>query len=113
MTTSTATEVGAGHGHHLHFHGHSLVHHLPAHVKLVTLLTYVVAVVLTPRTAYWAYGVYLLLVLALLIGAIHHVLVHDLSSGAIDLTIAISSGAMNVNASPVDAARPVRPIRCT
>ena len=55
--------MGAGHGHHLHFHGHSLVHRLPSHVKLVTLLTYVVAVVLTPRTAYWAYGVHLLLVL--------------------------------------------------
>ena len=32
---------------------------------------------------------------------------------SIDRTIAISSGAMNVNASPVAAARPVRPMRCT
>ena len=29
------------------------------------------------------------------------------------LTIAISSGAMKVKASPVAAARPVRPMRCT
>ncbi len=54
--------MGAGHGHHLHFHGHSPVHHLPAHVKLVALLTFVGAVVLTPRTAYWAYAVHLAVV---------------------------------------------------
>jgi cobalt/nickel transport system permease protein len=55
--------VGAGHGHHLHFHGHSPVHHLPAHVKLLALLAFVLTVVLTPRTAFPAYAVYLLLVL--------------------------------------------------
>lgn len=54
--------MGAGHGHHLHFHGHSPVHRLPAHAKLVALLTFVLVVVLTPRTAYAAYAVYLLLV---------------------------------------------------
>jgi cobalt/nickel transport system permease protein len=55
--------VGAGHGHHLHFHGHSAVHRLPAHAKLVALLGFVATVVLTPRTAYPAYAVYLVLVL--------------------------------------------------
>jgi cobalt/nickel transport system permease protein len=55
--------VGAGHGHHLHFHGHSVVHRLPAHLKLVALLAFVVTVVLTPRTAFAAYAVHLLLVL--------------------------------------------------
>jgi cobalt/nickel transport system permease protein len=55
--------VGAGHGHHLHFHGHSVVHRLPAHAKLVALAAFVVTVVLTPRAAFPAYAVLLLLVL--------------------------------------------------
>lgn len=55
--------MGAGHGHHLHFHGHSPVHRLPAHLKLLALLGFVLTVVLTPRTAFAAYAVYLLLVL--------------------------------------------------
>jgi cobalt/nickel transport system permease protein len=55
--------MGAGHGHHLHFHGHSPVHRLPAHLKLVALVGFVLTVVLTPRTAFPAYAVYLLLVL--------------------------------------------------
>ena len=55
--------MGAGHGHHLHFHGHSPVHHLPAHLKLLALVGFVLTVVLTPRTAFTAYAVYLLLVL--------------------------------------------------
>ncbi|SDP19707.1 cobalt/nickel transport system permease protein [Pedococcus dokdonensis] len=54
--------MGAGHGHHLHFHGHSPVHRLPAHAKLLALLAFVLVVVLTPRTAFAAYAVYLLLV---------------------------------------------------
>jgi cobalt/nickel transport system permease protein len=55
--------MGAGHGHHLHFHGHSAVHRLPAHLKLVALVAFVLTVVLTPRTAFPAYAVYLALVL--------------------------------------------------
>jgi len=55
--------VGAGHGHHLHFHGHSAVHLLPPHAKLVALVAFVVSVVATPRTAYPAYAVFLILVL--------------------------------------------------
>jgi cobalt/nickel transport system permease protein len=55
--------MGAGHGHHLHFHGHSAVHRLPGHVKLVALVAFVVTVVLTPRTAYPAYAVFLALLL--------------------------------------------------
>lgn len=55
--------MGAGHGHHLHFHGHSPVHRLPAHLKLLALVAFVLTVVLTPRTAFVAYAVYLLLVL--------------------------------------------------
>jgi cobalt/nickel transport system permease protein len=57
--------VGASHGHHLHFHGHSPVHHLPAHTKIVALVTFVLAVVATPREQGWAFAVYA----ALLVGA--------------------------------------------
>ena len=57
--------MGAGHGHHLHFHGHSPLHRMPAHVKLVSLLAFVLLVVATPREQYWAFGVY-----ALLLGAV-------------------------------------------
>jgi cobalt/nickel transport system permease protein len=44
------------------------VHRLPAHVKLVTLLAFVIVVVATPREAFWAFGVYagLLVVVAVL-----------------------------------------------
>ncbi|MCE1180625.1 MAG: cobalt ECF transporter T component CbiQ [Micrococcales bacterium] len=55
--------MGAPHGHHLHWHGHSPIHRLPAHVKLVSLLAFVVTVVATPREAYWAFAAYLLLML--------------------------------------------------
>ncbi len=49
--------MGAGHGHRLHFHGHSPVHHMPAQCKLLALVLFVLAVVATPRNAYWAYAV--------------------------------------------------------
>jgi cobalt/nickel transport system permease protein len=51
--------MGAGHGHKLHFHGHSPVHRAPAHLKVLTLLTFVVVVVATPRDWYAAYAGYL------------------------------------------------------
>lgn len=56
--------MAAGHVHRLYRHGHTPVHRLPAHVKLVTLLGFVVVVVATPREAFWAFGVYA----ALLVG---------------------------------------------
>lgn len=56
--------MGASHGHHLHYHGHSPVHRLPAHVKLVALLAFVLVVVLTPRTAYLAFAVHALVLAA-------------------------------------------------
>jgi cobalt/nickel transport system permease protein len=40
------------------------VHRLPAHVKLVTLLAFVIVVVATPREAFWAFGVYAALLVA-------------------------------------------------
>ncbi|MFF0594385.1 cobalt ECF transporter T component CbiQ [Streptomyces antibioticus] len=52
---------GAGHAHRLYRHGHSPVHALPPHTKLAATFAFVVVVVLTPREAMWAFGVYALL----------------------------------------------------
>jgi cobalt/nickel transport system permease protein len=56
--------MGAGHVHRLYRHGETPVHRLPAHVKLVALLGFVVVVVATPREAFWAFGVYAALLAA-------------------------------------------------
>ena len=48
------------HGHSLHFHGHSPIHRLPPEVKIAAALTFVAAVVATPREAIWAFGLHLL-----------------------------------------------------
>lgn len=58
--------MGAPHGHTLHFHGHSPVHRLPAHLKILSLLAFVLTVVATPGAAYWAFAVYLGLLVALI-----------------------------------------------
>lgn len=55
--------MGAGHGHKLHYHGHSPVHRLPAHVKIITLLGFMLLVVATPRDWYLAYAAFLVLLL--------------------------------------------------
>ncbi|MGH3333666.1 MAG: cobalt ECF transporter T component CbiQ [Nocardioidaceae bacterium] len=51
--------MGAGHGHKLHYHGHSAIHRLPAHVKLVALLAFMLTVVATPREWFPVFGAYL------------------------------------------------------
>jgi cobalt/nickel transport system permease protein len=56
--------VGAGHGHQLHFHEHSPVHRAPAHGKILALLAFMIVVVATPREWFPVFGVYLLLVAA-------------------------------------------------
>ncbi|MDV3221023.1 cobalt ECF transporter T component CbiQ [Intrasporangium sp.] len=56
--------MGAPHGHALHYHGHSFVHRLPSHVKIVTLVVYVLAVVATPRGVFWPYAAHLLALVA-------------------------------------------------
>lgn len=61
--------MSGGHGHHLHFHGHSVVHRLPAHAKLVALLLLVLLVLLTPREQAWAFGAYALLLLGVLLAS--------------------------------------------
>ncbi|MEQ7007001.1 cobalt ECF transporter T component CbiQ [Actinopolymorpha sp. B17G11] len=56
--------MGAVHTHRLYVHGHSVVHRLPPHCKLVALVAFVLVVVTTPRTAFWAFGCYAALLIA-------------------------------------------------
>jgi cobalt/nickel transport system permease protein len=48
--------VGSGHAHALHVHGHSPIHRLPPEVKIVAAFSFVFAVAVTPREAFWAFG---------------------------------------------------------
>jgi cobalt/nickel transport system permease protein len=50
--------VSRAHAHALYVHGHSRVHALPPQCKLVAQLTFVFAVVATPREAFWAFGLF-------------------------------------------------------
>ncbi len=61
--------MGAGHAHTLHHAGDSAVHRLPAHVKIVAAFVMVVAVVATPREAFWVFGAHLLLLVAIWVTA--------------------------------------------
>ncbi|GAB3072888.1 cobalt ECF transporter T component CbiQ [Micromonospora schwarzwaldensis] len=56
--------MGAGHGHVLYRESGSPVHRLPPEVKITAMVLFTVAVVATPREAYWAFGGYALLVAA-------------------------------------------------
>jgi cobalt/nickel transport system permease protein len=56
--------VSAGHTHALYLPGDTVVHRLPPHCKLVAVLTFVLVVVATPRDAFWAFGVYAVLLAA-------------------------------------------------
>ncbi|MFH8365990.1 cobalt ECF transporter T component CbiQ [Streptomyces sp. NPDC018031] len=56
--------MGAGHVHKLYRHGRSPVHALPPHCKIVAVFCFVLAVVATPREAFWAFGLYALLLAA-------------------------------------------------
>lgn len=47
--------MGAGHAHALYVHGHTWVHRLPPHVKIVAALCFVLGVALTPRDVLWPY----------------------------------------------------------
>jgi cobalt/nickel transport system permease protein len=58
--------VGAGHGHRLHYHGHSVVHRAPAHLKILTLVGFMLVVVATPREWYPVFGGYFLLLLGVI-----------------------------------------------
>ncbi|HEX5862514.1 MAG TPA: cobalt ECF transporter T component CbiQ [Nocardioides sp.] len=56
--------MGAGHGHKLHYHGHSAVHRAPAHLKLVALVVFMLAVVATPHDRYAVFACWAILLLA-------------------------------------------------
>lgn len=56
--------MSTGHQHLLYRHGHTAVHRLPAHAKLVALVAFMLTVVATPRDQVWAFGLYLLLLVA-------------------------------------------------
>lgn len=56
--------MGAGHTHQLHVHGHSLLHRLPAHWKILILLGFVLVVVSTPGRWFVAFGLYATVVAA-------------------------------------------------
>jgi cobalt/nickel transport system permease protein len=56
--------VGAGHAHPLYLTGSSPVHRWPAEVKIVSAFLGVLCVVATPREAFWVFGGYLLLLMA-------------------------------------------------
>ncbi|GIU98699.1 MAG: cobalt ECF transporter T component CbiQ [Actinomycetota bacterium] len=57
------------HAHALYVHGHTPVHRLAPEAKLAAQLVFVIAVVATPREAFWAFGVYAALVLAVVAAA--------------------------------------------
>jgi cobalt/nickel transport system permease protein len=50
--------MGAGHAHPLYRDADSRVHRLPAEVKIVALVVFVLAVVATPRELFWPFGVF-------------------------------------------------------
>src|SRR5918995_2892945 len=60
--------MAAGHSHLLYRHGGSVVHRLPAHAKIVSLVAFVLIVVAPPRDRFWAFPAYaaLLAVVAVL-----------------------------------------------
>ncbi|MBM0239540.1 cobalt ECF transporter T component CbiQ [Micromonospora sp. ATA32] len=54
--------MGAGHAHVLYREDTSPVHRLPPEVKIAAMVVFTIAVVATPREAFWAFGGYALLV---------------------------------------------------
>jgi cobalt/nickel transport system permease protein len=61
--------VSGSHAHALYFHGHSAVHRLAPEAKLVAQIAFVLVVVATPREAFWAFGLYVAIVLACAVAA--------------------------------------------
>jgi cobalt/nickel transport system permease protein len=61
--------MGAGHAHALHHADDSVVHRLPAQVKIVVAFVMVLAVVATPREAFWVFGVHLALLATIWVAA--------------------------------------------
>jgi cobalt/nickel transport system permease protein len=58
--------VGAGHGHRLHFHAHSPIHSARPHLKVLSLLGFMLLVVATPREWFPVFAVYVAVLLAVI-----------------------------------------------
>ena len=58
--------MSGGHAHALHVHGHTVLHRLAPEVKIAAMVGGLLAIVLTPREQFWAFGFYGLTVIALL-----------------------------------------------
>lgn len=54
--------MSGSHGHALYVHAHSPLHTAPPQIKILTALVSVFAVVATPREAFWAFGLYAVIV---------------------------------------------------
>lgn len=61
--------MGAGHSHPLHVHGHSVVHRMAPHVKLLALVGFAVAVATIPVGAWWAFLALAVLLVTALVAA--------------------------------------------
>jgi cobalt/nickel transport system permease protein len=54
------------HAHALYVHGHSRIHRIAPQCKLAAQILFVIAVVATPREAFWAFAVYAAIVISLI-----------------------------------------------
>lgn len=61
--------MSGAHTHALYVHGHSPIHRLAPQCKLAAQVLLVLAIVATPREAFWAFGVYAGMVVGLVIAA--------------------------------------------
>jgi cobalt/nickel transport system permease protein len=61
--------VSGPHTHALYVHGHTRIHRLAPQCKLAAQVAFVFAVVLTPREAFWAFGLYAAMLGALVAAA--------------------------------------------
>ena len=61
--------MGAGHAHALYVPRQSLLHRLPAQCKIAAVVLFVLVVVSTPTRAFWAFGAYAGLLLAVVLTA--------------------------------------------
>lgn len=57
--------MSAGHHHQLYRPGDSVIHRLPPQCKLLAVAAFAIVVVATPREAFWAFGAYLGLLVAI------------------------------------------------
>lgn len=59
--------MGAGHSHTLYVHEHSRLHRLAPEAKIAAAFGTVVSIAITPRHALWAFGIYAVAVVALIV----------------------------------------------